>query len=371
MNQPNAVAATASRSRQLLLALLMFGFVSIAVLLLGEFVVRVFAPQPASWLDIYRLDPELPIHAAQPNLVRPVDTGETHWTIATDDRGFRVASPPAAAAASAGSPARATVFAIGDSFTFGHGVNYEDGFIGQLERREPELRFVNSALPGYGPIQYRRVLERELSHDASGIQLLLVGTFLGNDFIDCIRSQSLASIPVHGGVLGDPGGVKSAIKRNSHLYRLLAKAYHLVAPAKDEDQQANQAAIQKSSWEPGGAMQQAGAIYEREFARMAELAKAKNVPLLVVVIPARQTLEARRDRSDAAGVDSALPVEFVTGRFEALGIPFLDMTPVFAAHETKDLYFAYDGHLTKLGNALVSEAIAQRIPAMLAPAASR
>ena len=101
-------------------------------------------------------------------------------------------------------------------------------------------------------------------------------------------------------------------------------------------------------------MEQAAMIYERESAQMAELAKLQHLPMLVIVVPARETLKARREGTEDTDVDYELPVKFATNHLEALGIPFIDMTPVFAEHPTEDLYLAYDGHLTQFGNELVS-----------------
>ena len=368
MNQSNSPATSSRRFQHMLFAMLTLGIIGLTMLAVGELVVRVVAPQPASWLDIYRRDPELPIHAALPNLERLIDTGESQWVIATDERGFRVAPQPAAGEGSPEPPMRATVLALGDSFTFGHGVNYEDSFVGQLAQRERDLRYVNTALPGYGPVQYRQILERELSRNGQDVGLLLVGTFLGNDFHDCIWNKEP---PITDGVLGDPGGLKSTIKRSSHLYRLIAKAVHQLVPHQNEDSQDLRQVYVASEWQPGGGLQRAGEIYQREFARMAELAQQRGVPMLVIVIPARETLQARRGSLEDPTVDYDLPVKFATEHLQALGIPFIDMTPIFAERRLEDLYFEYDGHLTRFGNELVSQAVEKRIPELFAGARGR
>ena len=47
------------------------------------------------------------------------------------------------------------------------------------------------------------------------------------------------------------------------------------------------------------------------------------------------------------------------------------MTPIFAERRLEDLYFEYDGHLTRFGNELVSQAVEKRIPELFAGARGR
>ncbi len=58
-------------------------------------------------------------------------------------------------------PARPTVLSVGDSYAFGHGLPYEETFVGQLESM-PEFPFqvVNLAVQGYGTDQALLLLKR-------------------------------------------------------------------------------------------------------------------------------------------------------------------------------------------------------------------
>ena len=40
---------------------------------------------------------------------------------------------------------------LGDSFTYGFGVNYEDSIVGFLEKKKTNYDFINLAVPGYSP----------------------------------------------------------------------------------------------------------------------------------------------------------------------------------------------------------------------------
>jgi lysophospholipase L1-like esterase len=330
-------------------ALVLAAFVTIVI---GELGVRIAAPQPASWLDVYRRHPTLPFYTLAPHVERLIDTGETRWTVFTDEHGYRV-SERAAKAPRPTDNARPVALVLGDSFTFAQSVDYEDSFAALLEADGP-LRYVNTGVPGYGPVQYRQVLEYELQSRREPPKLLLVATFLGNDFQDCIRNRDL---PVHDGVVSDQGNLKSAIKRRSHLYRLVARAYHLAVARHDESAEVILETFDPEQWNAGGGLHQAVAIYERELARMAAIAKQRAIPMIVIIIPARAGVEALQGRPIAKHLDYDLPARFVRTRLDALQVPFVDLAPLFARHPVDKVFFGHDLHFTPYGHRLVADAV--------------
>ena len=44
------------------------------------------------------------------------------------------------------------VFFLGDSFTYGFGLDYEDSVVGNLIKKNTEYKFVNMGVPGYSPL---------------------------------------------------------------------------------------------------------------------------------------------------------------------------------------------------------------------------
>ena len=123
-------------------------------------------------------------YSLQPNVQRLVDTGETRWVIITDDQGFRTSRTKI------DKHGGGTVLCLGDSFTFGHGVDYEQTFVGLLDADTTvPYRFVNAAIPGHGPVQYEQVLEYLLGNKLD-VDRVLVTVFLGNDFTIVFRAKS-------------------------------------------------------------------------------------------------------------------------------------------------------------------------------------
>jgi lysophospholipase L1-like esterase len=341
-----------SPGRRVVYGVVVLVLVSMVTIVIGELGVRIAAPQPASWLDVYRRHPTLPLYTLAPHVERLIDTGETRWTVFTDGHGYR-ASARDAKAPDPTNTARPVALVLGDSFTFAQGVDYEDSFAAALEA-DGSLHYVTAGVPGYGPVQYRQVLEYELQSRPKPPKLLLVATFLGNDFHDCIRTRDL---PVHDGVVSDQGDLKSAIKRRSHLYRLVARAYHLAVARHDESAEVIRETFDPAQWNDGGGLHQAAAIYERELTRMVAIAKQQAIPMIVILIPARERVEALQGRPVAKHLDYDLPARFVRTRLDALQVPHVDLAPLFARHHVDKSFFGHDLHLTPFGHGLVADAV--------------
>jgi len=388
-------ARTLPARRLLLRRLLAAGGGGLAALLLAELALRLFAPQPASWLDVYRRHPRLPLFALQPNVSRVVDTGETRWTVFTDADGFRVNSARAASNSLpartplSGTPPPGTPLAdprpvdlwLGDSFAFAHGVDHELGWIGRLaaqaEAGAPAdlaaPRVVNAAVPGYGPVQQLAVLDDLLAMGLRPARVMLA-TYVGNDFHDCVWGKDL---PVREGVLGDEGGPKSWVKRHLHLYRLLARAAHRAGLGRDEGRGALLDALYDAQAWQSGLLAEARLRYREALAGIAQRCAQLGVPCLAVVIPTAGAVESLTPdglaehavpadiaditeqvaRAADGSADPGLPVRQALDALQAAGIPALDLRPVLAGLPREERYFAFDGHFTPQAHALVAAAV--------------
>jgi len=344
---PPAARPRRPRRRRAWAKLLAAAIAFAAMIPFMELAVRLLAPRPPSWLAIYRRHPALPTFALLPDARAEVDTGESRWTVRTDAQGFRVPRD--------GAPAdpRPVALWLGDSYTFGQGVDFEDTYVGRLaadpSRRD---RHVDAGVGGYGPIQYRQTLEYVL---ARGLRprVVLVGTFLGNDFFDCIWSKDVA---VHDGVLADDGGWKSFIRRRSHLYRLAAAALHRFRPPPIRQDLLDREMADPRSWSDGE-LAEAERVFRRELQRIAALCREHGIALAVLVIPRDTTVDAVARGGAPAGGDPALPRDRAVAILRELGIRHLDLTPVLAGRPVAETYFPHDGHFTPRGHALAADAM--------------
>jgi len=285
------VQSRRKKGRRLLLKLALLLFGGCVALTLGEAAVRIISPQPPSWLDVYRRHPTLDVFALQPNVDRFVDTGETRWTVYTDGSGFRIskgqnddADLPVA-------------LWLGDSMTFAHGVDHRDSFVGLLNANEGRrYRFVNAAVPAYGPVQYRQTLEYLLEQGLNP-RVVLVATFMGNDFYDCVWNKDR---PVVDGIIGKRRTLKGFIKRRSHLYRLVSKVYHQLALGEAGARKSEEELSLEESWKHG-ILKQGLERYRIEFNRIADICRERSISLLVVLIPPRSTVKAIINESRPLG----------------------------------------------------------------------
>jgi len=314
-----------------------------------EIGVRLAVPRPPSWLPIYRHHPFLPIYTLQSNVHATVDTGDSRWTVHTDDEGFRVGRQPRVP------DERPVLVWLGDSFTFGYGVDYESSFVGLLAlAKDGRYRHVNTAVGGYGPTQYRQTLEYLLGRNLRP-RVVLIGAFLGNDFLDVIESKDL---PVREGILGNEGGTKSILSQHFHLYRLATATMHRLHPygVRQHNLDLN---TEVRAW-TNGELREADSIFRREFERMAALCQSHGVEMAVLIIPDGTMVDALArgaSRSPDGARDQSLPLQHAVSAFRDLHIRYLDLTPTLVAHPVTETYYYFDGHFTPRGHALVRDAV--------------
>src|SRR5687767_13261949 len=118
------------------------------------------------------------------------------------------------------------VLLLGDSITFGHGVNMEDTFDYKLEtllNRNGDFIILNSGVGGWGTLQ-------EISYAKDNFSLfnpdIIVLTFCGNDPGDDISFKEGLSNSKEG-ILGYFPG-KDFIRNHSHFYRFLSKKFRIL-----------------------------------------------------------------------------------------------------------------------------------------------
>lgn len=93
-----------------------------------------------------------------PNRSTTMPIGDTTWVIHTDGRGIRVPSQGYQL-----SPTQPSILFVGDSFTVGHGLPFEEGFVGQMGTMLADrYQVVNLGVQGYGTDQAYLALRRHL-----------------------------------------------------------------------------------------------------------------------------------------------------------------------------------------------------------------
>jgi hypothetical protein len=312
----------------------------------GEVVLRALAPQPVSWLAIYRRHPSLPFPGLLPDIRVAVDTGETRWLVRTDRAGFRIGDSPRASA-------RCTALWLGDSFAFGHGVDWEDSLVGLVEARVRAMRQANAAVPGYGPVQYRQVLEYLLGQGEE-FRFIFVVTYVGNDFHDCLWNRD---VRVQDGIIGHRGDLRSWLKSHLHLYRLASAAYHRLAPAPESPYQRTLDELADPQAWTSGTLARAEQIFVRELTRIRDLARAAGAEARFLILPTQEAVAAARGEKSEGTSRALLPVSRARSALDEIDAMVFDATGVLAADPAVRVYFPFDGHLDREGNRRVADGL--------------
>jgi hypothetical protein len=185
MSPPQTVA-TEPRSRRVLFGLIT-GLLTVGFTLgITEIGLRIF------WGGYYEMD--VPAYSDRhttrgwanlPNARTIYGEPEFQTSVAHDSRGYRSRE-----VAAEKSDDRIRILVLGDSFTWGVGVENDETFSAVLERLDPRLEVINTGTNGYGTSQQLRLLEEEgLALDPD---IVIVGSFW-NDVANSYKRTPPAS----------------------------------------------------------------------------------------------------------------------------------------------------------------------------------
>ncbi len=326
-----------------------------AVLLpVAELVVRLVAPEPLPSQEMirsfvlegmYEADEEAGFRLS-PNYSGTLERAGHVTEFSTNSLGLRNDE--------LGEKAAPRILALGDSFTFGFGVGQDEtwaSLLGEaLEARSAGAEFVsiNGGVNGYGTdaalAQLRRV-GPEVQPD-----LILLG-FYSNDYIENhLGTRNRYS--VRDGYLFDELASKNLeenlLARESHLYRLIAKAQQQVR-----------------AWFGGGDAVPPPGFTHADFANGAD----RSVDLMLELKVEADRLGARLGivwiPTYVLTVQTQRPVAVRAGmlrRIEEAGIPSIDLLPVLSRERNRDgLYLRGDGHFSVRGNQTTARILAEWI----------
>jgi lysophospholipase L1-like esterase len=261
-------------------------------------------------------------------VTRPATTNTDGWR----DREHPATKPPGTR----------RVVAIGDSFTFGVGVDDGERFTDLLARPADSLDVLNLGVAGYGPDQELRLLETHVARYGPDDVLLTI--FVGNDLTD-IRYDRLYSWPKPYFTL-EAGQLVPRPPRATWDIRLRTASYlvefvHQLAPRSFAAHAAPELASVDSL-----------ALFDAIFGRIATVTTRMGARLLVVLAYPPDQIRGSPSifaRHVAAALDSA-KIPWVDTRATFEGVP----------DAASALYFAKNGHWNPRGHMLVADAVRRR-----------
>lgn len=294
------------------------------------------------------------------------------------------------------------VLALGDSFTWGAGVSYDEVFVTRLERAlqqvAPGAEIVNLGVPAWGPHEERHLLETYGIR--FGPDLVVLNFFVGNDIqnkrgndtnlteILVVAGQSYY-VHRNGNWVHDTLGPDRWYLYHNLNYLIQVGMSRLLRITRDQE------GSMAGEWAPLvsrprylKAIHERSDIYRKEPSRFFEFhwantratllairdfLQARQIPLLVVLLPDHVQLDPQLQKEYLASgggapeaYDFQKPQRVLRAWCEENGIPVLDLFPVFQAEANPgQLYFSNDIHWTSEGHRLAAGGILPALQARL------
>ncbi len=263
---------------------------------------------------------------------------------------------------------------LGDSFTFGMGVNEQETFVARLNQTVPQSLFFNFAVPGFSTDQQYLLLRQKIFDFRPDVVFLV--TYLGNDLFDNMlpfplqahhgkpyfeffegrlilkntpvprapKSKKQSELDLHRVVMGD------TLLENGWLLRHLEKSalFQMLRNAFSSDRRDLFPLFDER-------FQRALEVYGALLKEMDAFCHENGAELILVLMPGRSLVE--RSGSQSAQFQEYL-LEKIIEKCRELHIPFLDLAQRLKTVYTemgKRLFYPNEGHLNPLGHQITAD----------------
>jgi lysophospholipase L1-like esterase len=367
--------------------------VALVVVALAEVAVRAFWPQPAFYASpgLFVDDPKVG-HRMRPGLRGEVGNWAEFTThVRINQLGIR--GPEIGPRR----PGVRRVLVLGDSFTFGTGVEEEEAFparlAAELSRGGIPAEGINAGMGAYG------VPDEVAWFETYGMQLhpdlIVLGIFTGNDLQDAAPDHPPIYV-VRGDIVDEAERHRSSavhwLFQHSQLFallkyslpkpvdRALRRALHLPEPGAIRylrEEMALYDPRSRPAAERGG-----GAASEAAIRHLLDLTRADHTAVAALLLPSALQADdrewsrtLRQLHLAPSQVDRMLPNEIFAAELARCGVPALDLTPVLAdaiRHGEVD-FFPKDQHFTAAGHRRIAREAARFLRArglLVEPAAA-
>ena len=341
------------------------------------------------------------------NLVTRMTTPEYDVAIATNAQGFRDRNH------SLHKPKGAVRIAVlGDSFTWGSGVEAGEIFTARLETllRErtgnPEIEVFNYGVTWTGPVYYARVFEAAAARYRPDI--VVVASYAGNDVADALRESrqraprfatiarirelqervrskpaslsfgwasqqadnpatlpALLRVGARAGIPADT--ITARYNALPESLRAAALAYR-VNPFNLAEAITDPESVLENLLLEGDEAEEAWDSTETALERLESAIARRGAQMVLVAIPAAPQVGPQYWWAARLGLrlDERLlaetPVQDRMGRFASThGVPYIDLLPSLRAEPDRTLYFEQDGHWTPAGHEIAARVIADSL----------
>lgn len=295
-----------------------------------------------------------------PDFSHELGRHDVRFSFTTDEKGFRNPGPW---------PSAADIVVVGDSWTFGYGVEDREAWVAQVDRRLPGTSIVNLGLIGGAPQQYGRIYEifgRPLRP-----KLLIYGLFPGNDLHDARQFENwlVAESPGNYDVWrffgGQVPGSRSLLARSYLLQSIRSIWKGLRTPFSGETIEFDDGRRLRLA---PGVLAASVAVAKPDHPDfqlvMDSVEHARNLAVedgsefLVLLYPTKEEVYL-----PLLGKPTPAMIPPFVEELERRGISFLDLTKPFQerARAGARLYFEIDGHANGAGSAVIADALVEHL----------
>ncbi len=342
----------------------------------AEVALRLVAPQALLRdPDAFTPDPVLGMRLT-PGYSGPFITPEFSSSWVINDQGHR--GPAAAAREAIGF----RIVALGDSFTFGYGVEEEESWPRLLEKRIGErtegagrIEVVNLGVGGYGTFQELSWLERK--SEALEPDLAVLAFYVGNDPSDNALALDREDPAAPGGAAARWPGRIEEVKRwlgsRLHLFTFVSTRADELLVRMGLRQLVYPFEMEVLGRDPAPHVAAAWDATAEALRRVAAFGEERSLPLLIVVIPMKhQVSDAVWDRllghyGDESRFDRYAPQRRMAELLRSEGLESLDLLGGLRAAVPEEdgqvLYWGRDQHWNERGHAEAARLIADRLSA--------
>lgn len=279
----------------------------------------------------------------------------TVWTVTGEFGGYRVHYNSGGFAMRTEFPPLGTpvVICLGDSFTESVQVPQDANYCAFLTE-EIGIEALNFGCASFSPILERLLFE---DHVDQVTPIAVSLQICENDLASELQFAALARHDGQGRIIavsGERTSIAVQLARRSYLARLARKVWQT---RQYSEQRAAVAAGRSgfTKWErtflqPIRESVDPRAIerFEASVREIEALCRARNLPLLIWVVPNRAALtEGSADYMH----------EYVEDLAARMGVRYLDMPSAFAKYDARNLFFKHDGHFTAAGHAIVAQVL--------------
>jgi lysophospholipase L1-like esterase len=351
------------KAKRLFANLALMGLAMLIALAGAEVVVRVFAPQATlKQHGGYVAVPGTPYFTLQPNFRQEIRDRLSAYTFATNSYGIRDIPFDSAA------PHSRRVLFLGDSFTEGFGVELEDTFVKQFERRlrqatGDDWQALNLAIAGgstFDEVFAYRTKGVPLAH-----QYVVLCVYVGNDITDNLQFQTRprdGQRPARGTIMQRARGM---LARHSQLWNLLAVRLHSPVFYRLGLRRGSEAFLPLVRVEESPTVREGWRLTYGAVRDLKTLVDRHGAQLLIVLIPHKvQVRRATFDstlalyRVPARDTDIARPQKLLKQFATTEGIPVVDLLDHL--DPSAEYYFATDIHFNRTGHAVTGAIVGKQ-----------